>query len=150
MQLETAAPTGRGPTARADTIGRRLLVVATLATVVAFVNGVMLMKDAPDSRIWMEGWRTSAYLVFAGVFAILAAAPRAHRGLWELVIAQKTALVTMAAVMGDVREARVAGLTDLGLVLVVIAAYVLCRGWYGWRTAPAAPAGDYPVARPAV
>ncbi|MFM9442675.1 hypothetical protein [Streptomyces acidiscabies] len=141
MQVKTTAPTGRGPTARADTIGRWLLLIATLATIVAFINGVTLMKDAPDSRLWVEGWRTSAYLVFAGLFALLAAAPRAQRGVWELVICQKTALVIMAVVMGDVREARTAGLTDLGLVLVVIAAYVLCRGWYGWRTSTAEPAG---------
>ena len=147
MQVKTAAPTGRGPTALADKIGRWLLVLATLSTIVAFINGVTLMRDAPDSRIWVEAWRTSAFLVFAGVFAILAAAPRAQRGLWELVIGQKTALVVMAAAMGDVREARVAGLTDLGLVLVVVAAYVLCRGWYGWRTSAAEPAGGHSAAR---
>jgi hypothetical protein len=33
-------------------------------------------------------------------------------------------------------------------VLVVIAAYVLCRGWYGWRTSTAEPAGGS-AARPA-
>ncbi|WP_405785180.1 hypothetical protein OG512_47735 [Streptomyces sp. NBC_01378] len=92
--------------------------------------------------------RTSAFLAFAGLFAILAIAPRAQRGLWELVIGQKTALVVMAAAMGDVDEARVAGLTDLGLVVVVAAAYMLCRGWYGWRTSAAEPAGGHPVARP--
>ena len=35
MQVKTTAPTGRGPTARADTIGRWLLLIATLATIPA-------------------------------------------------------------------------------------------------------------------
>ncbi len=139
----------RGPTVRADKIGRWLLVLATLSTVGAFILGIALMMDAPDSRIWVESWRTSAFLVFAGLFAILATAPRAHRGLWELVIGQKIALVVIAAVVGDVNEARLSGLIDLGLVVVVAAAYVLCRGWYGWRTSAAQPAGGQPSAGPA-
>jgi hypothetical protein len=135
-----AQDTERGPTLLADRIGRWLLVLAALSTVAAFVNGIASMVDAPDSRLWVEGWRTSAFLVFAGLLVILATAPRTQRGLWELVIGQKTALVIMAAAMGDVNEARSSGLVDLGLVLVVVAAYVLCRGWYAWRTNAAEPA----------
>lgn len=146
MKVADTELNGRGPTVRADKIGRWLLVFATLSTVGAFFYGIALMMDAPDSRIWVEGWRTSAYLVFAGLFAILAAAPRAHRGLWELIIGQKTALVVIAAVVGDVNEARQSGLIDLGLVVVVAAAYVLCRGWYGWRTSAAEPTGGQPSA----
>ncbi|MFJ8754568.1 hypothetical protein ACIREO_35425 [Streptomyces sp. NPDC102441] len=149
MKVADTALNGRGPTVRADKIGRWLLVLATLSTVGAFFHGIAPMMDAPDSRIWVEGWRTSAYLVFAGLFAILAAAPRAHRGLWELIIGQKTALVVIAAVVGDVNEARQSGLIDLGLVVVVVAAYVLCRGWYGWRTSAAEPTGGQPSAGPA-
>ncbi|KND33137.1 hypothetical protein [Streptomyces acidiscabies] len=134
MKVEDAARTGHGPTVLADRIGRGLLVLAALSTVGAFILGITLTRDAPDSRIWVEAWRTSAFLVFAGLFALLAAAPRGHRGVWELVIGQKTALVVFAAVVGDVNEARASGVIDLCLVVVVIAAYVLCRGWDSWRT----------------
>jgi hypothetical protein len=121
------------PTVLADKIGRWLLVLAALSTVGAFVLGITLMMDAPESRLWVEGWRTSAFLVFAGLLAILAVAPRTQRGLWELVLGQKWALVIMAVAMGDVNEARTSGLIDFVLVLVVSVAYVLCRGWYAWR-----------------
>jgi hypothetical protein len=149
MKVTDAALTGRGPTVLADKIGRWLLVFATLSTVGAFILGITLMMDAPDSRIWVEAWRTSAFLVFAGLFAILAVAPRTQRGLWELVIGQKTALVVIAAAVGDVHEAHVSGLIDLGLVAVVTAAYVLCRGWYAWLTPAAEPARGQPSASPA-
>jgi hypothetical protein len=46
-------------------------------------------------------------------------APRTQRGLWELVLGQKWALVIMAVAMGDVNEARTSGLIDFVLVLVV-------------------------------
>jgi hypothetical protein len=149
MKLADTALTGRGPTVLADRIGRWLLVLASLSTVGAFVLGIALMTDAPDSRIWVEGWRTSAFLVFAGLFAILAVAPRAQRGLWELVLGQKAALVLIAVAVGDVPEARLSGLIDLGVVVIVTAAYVLCRGWYAWRTSAAAPAGGHPSGSPA-
>lgn len=133
------APTGRGPTVLADKIGRGLLGLATLSTIGAFILGITLVMDAPDSRIWVEAWRTSAFLVFAGLFALLTLAPRAQRGLWELVLGQKWALVIFAVTVGDVNEARTSGLVDLVLVVAVTAAYVLCRGWQAWRTsAPAA------------
>jgi len=112
MTVDDVTLTSRGSTVRADRIGRGLLVLAALSTVGAFVLGITLMMDAPDSRIWVEAWRTSAFLVFAGLFAMLASAPRAHRGLWELVLGQRISLVVMAAALGDVNEARASGLID--------------------------------------
>ncbi|MEV0224480.1 hypothetical protein [Streptomyces sp. NPDC050704] len=149
MKFADTALAGHGPTVRADRTGRRLLVLASLSTVGAFVLGIGLVTGAPDARIWVEAWRTSAYVVFAGLFALLAAAPRSHRGLWELVLGQKWALVVFAAVVGDVNEARVAGLIDLVLVAAVTVAYVLCRGWYAWRMPAAGPAGGQPSGGPA-
>lgn len=139
MSTEITAPHSSRPSARADRIGRWLLVVAAVATVGAFANGVAVMTDASDDRIFVEAWRTSAYLVFAGLFVILALAPRSRPGVWELVIAQKAAMVVFAVVLGDVPEARSAGWVDFVLVMVVIAAYVLCRGWDGWRSKSSRP-----------
>ena len=100
-------------------------------TVGAVVNGVFVMSDAPDDRIYVEAWRTSTYLVFAGMLVIVALAPRSRPGVWELVIAQKSFLVAFSVVMSDVPGARLAGWVDFVLLVVVVSGYVLCRGWYG-------------------
>lgn len=44
----------------------------------------------------------------------------------------------IAVVLGDVPEAREAGFVDFGLVVILVASYVLCRGWRSWRTTAAA------------
>ena len=135
MNVQTgAAGTVATPAAWADRIGRGLMVLAAVATLVAFADGVRRMGVVSSDRLWVEAWRTFAYLVFGGMCALLAAGPRAQRGVWELLLGHKTALVVFAAVVGNIPEARLAGLVDLGLVLTVGMAYVLCRGWYGWRT----------------
>jgi hypothetical protein len=133
--LETATrPIVEVPSRRADRIGRGLMWVNFVATLVAFADGVNRMVNASDDRLWVEGWRTFAYLVFAGLFALIALRPRGQRGLWELILGHKTALVVFAVVLGGVPEARLAGLVDFALVLLTAMAYVLCRGWRAWRT----------------
>lgn len=51
------------------------------------------MAAASEDRIWVAAWRTSAFLVFAGMLAIVARSPRSAPGLWKLVIGQKLFLV---------------------------------------------------------
>lgn len=135
MLVETVfRPIVEDPSHRADRIGRGLMWINFAATIVAFADGVNRMLNASDDRLWVEGWRTFAYLVFAGLFALIALRPRGQRGLWEVILGHKTALVVFAVVFGDVPEARLAGLIDFGLVLLTVSAYVLCRGWRAWRT----------------
>lgn len=133
--LETVThPIVESPSRRADRIGRGLMWVNFAATLVAFADGVNRMVNATDDRLWVEGWRTFAYLVFAGLFALIAVRPRGQRGLWELILGHKTALVVFAVLLGNVPEARLAGLVDFALVLLTAMAYALCRGWRAWRT----------------
>jgi hypothetical protein len=150
MATEAGVRTTNGrPSERADRIGRALMGFNVVATIVAFVNGIAAIANAADDRVFVEIWRTTAYLVFAGLFAVLAARPRAQAGLWELIIAQKVALVVAAVVLGDVAEARLAGSIDFGLVVITVAAYLLCRGWTAWRTGVTEPASDERVPVPA-
>ena len=135
MLVETVThPIVEIPSPRADRIGRGLMWVNFAATIFAFADGINRMSNASDDRLWVEGWRTFAYLVFAGLFALIALRPRAQRGLWELILGHKTALVVFAVVVGGLPEARLAGLVDFALVLLTATAYVLCRGWRAWRT----------------
>ena len=124
------------PTSWPDRIGRGLLVLVTLSTFLAFADGVRCMSVVSNDRLWVEGWRTFAFLVLGGMCALLAAGPRAQRGVWERLLGHKIALVVFAAVVGNIPEARPAGFVDLGLVVTVGLAYVLCRGWDGWRSRP--------------
>jgi hypothetical protein len=143
MSFETAPKTRRAPTMLADRIGRYLTVFAAIMTVGAFINGVVVMIGTSDDRIYVEAWRTSAYLVFAGLLVIVALAPRSRPGVWELVIAQKTFLIAFSVVMSDVPEARLAGWVDFVLLIVVVFGYALCRGWYGWQTTATEPIGAH-------
>ncbi|MGW0215579.1 hypothetical protein ACWDXH_14415 [Micromonospora chokoriensis] len=135
-RVDTATPT---PTRRADLVGRGLAALASLATGVAFVNGVLLTIGASDDRLFIEGWRVSSFGIFAALFALLAVRPRQTAGVWEVVLVGKGALVVFGALIGDVPEARLSAVIDFGLVAVVAAAYVLCRGWLAWRPATTNP-----------
>ncbi|MFG1918297.1 hypothetical protein [Micromonospora sp. NPDC048898] len=140
MTTVTASRIDTTATARlADRIGRGFAAVAALATVVAFVNGLLLTLDAPDDRLFIEGWRVSSFAIFAALFALLAFRPRRSPGVWEILLAGKTALVVFGMAIGDVPEARLSAFIDLGLVAVVATAYVLCRGWLAWRPATTNP-----------
>ena len=64
-----------------DTTGRGAMILTALSTLVAFADGLGRMRAASDDRLWIEGWRTFGYVVFAGLFALLAARPRRSPGL---------------------------------------------------------------------
>ncbi|GAA0537768.1 hypothetical protein GCM10010172_18880 [Paractinoplanes ferrugineus] len=139
MTTVTATHLGTtAPSRRADRAGRGLAAFAALATSGAFVNGVLMTISAPDDRLFVEGWRVSSFAIFAGLFALLAFRPRRSAGVWELLLAGKSALVVFGVTAGRVPEARPAAVIDFALVVVVAAAYVLCRGWLAWRSTPAA------------
>ncbi|MCS7475484.1 hypothetical protein ACFFQW_15190 [Umezawaea endophytica] len=122
------------PTSTADRVGRVLLALCAVSTLGAFANGVLIMTQVSDARVITEAWRTFAYLVFAGLWAMMAAAPRRQPGVWELVLLQKTAITVFALAALDLPDARMTFFVDLSLVVATTAAYVLCRGWEGWRT----------------
>ena len=94
------------------------------------------MQAAAPDRLWVEAWRTFGYLVFAGMFALLAFRPRASAGIWELTFAHKLAMVVFALWVGAVPESAFAGKVDLALIAMIGAAWWLCRGWKSWRPAP--------------
>ena len=131
MTIEDAALTSTS--GRRYKIGQALLALAAVATAAVFIGGFTIVARAPDDRIWVEFWRTTAYGVFAGLFALLAHAPRSQRAIWALVFGQKLVLVIFGALVGSVNEARQATVVDAGLVVILVASFVLCRGWDAWR-----------------
>lgn len=116
-----------------DKLGRALMVLVVVLTIAAFVDGVMRMRIAPIDRIWIETWRTFAYLIFAGLFALLALRPRNSPAIWELTLAHKLAVTLFGLWLGnEVPEVSLAVKMDLALVVLIATAWVLCRGWLSW------------------
>ncbi|WP_437575512.1 hypothetical protein [Sorangium sp. So ce887] len=128
-----------GPSPRADRTGRGLMALNAVLTLGAFAGGVRIIVSAADDRLVVEVWRTFAYVVFAGMWALIAAWPRRLPGVWELVLFHKLAVTVYYFAIGDVPEAPLAARIDLWLVSTTALAYALCRGWYGWRTLTSSP-----------
>jgi hypothetical protein len=134
MTTATAVdPTVDAPPAWADRTGRVLLALCSVATLGALAQGFTLMQDSSDQHLMTEAWRTFAYVVFAGLWALLAIAPRRSPGIWELLFAHKIGITVFAAVMFDLPTAPRHVLVDGLLVGATAAAYVACRGWQSWR-----------------
>jgi hypothetical protein len=72
-----------------DRLGRALMALLVALTIVAFVDGIRRMRIATTDRIWIETWRTFAYMMFAGLFALLALRPRNSPAIWELTFGHK-------------------------------------------------------------
>ncbi|MEU8379871.1 hypothetical protein [Streptosporangium sp. NPDC048865] len=127
--------TARQPAPWADRIGRGLMALNAAATLVPFAGGIMVMiaDSVSDDRVITEAWRTFAYIVFAGLWAVLAVAPRRQWGLWELLLFQKGAITVYAFAMWDMPDAPTTAFIDLTVTATTAVAYVLCRGWYAWR-----------------
>lgn len=126
------------PSPVADRIGRMLLALCAAATLGAFADGFTRIAAAPPDYVLTEFWRTTAYLVFAGLWALLAIAPRGQRGLWELILLQKSLVTVHALAFLDLPGAVRTALVDGAVVTATVLAWVLCHGWQTWRQ-PVAP-----------
>jgi len=121
------------PSRGADLVGRSLLALCALATMVAFADGLTRIAEAPAEWVLTEFWRTTAYLVFAGMWALLAVWPRSLRGVWELILLHKVLVTVQALLFLDLPYAVQTAWIDGAVVAATVAAWVLCRGWLTWR-----------------
>jgi hypothetical protein len=116
-----------------DKLGRALMLVACVGALIAFAKGVGDVRVASDATLWVEIWRMFGFLVFAGMFALLGFRPRLSPGIWELVFFHKAAMAAAATRLADLPEVSLAGPVDAALVLFIVAAYALTRGWRSWK-----------------
>ncbi len=125
-------------TAGRERVGRALVWLAALGAAVSAVVVLAEASGAEDSMRVLQVWRGYGLVVFAGLFCVLASWPRRCPGSWELVIVNKLALaITGAALMAqDVPDAEMLALGDGVLCVVLVAAYVCCRGRTAWTTQP--------------
>ena len=133
-RLSRRVPRGR------DRIARYLLWIAAAGAAASAAASVSTIWHASGATTVVETWRGYGYLVFAGLFVLLALRPHNYRGVWELVIANKVALAATAlafAARGGIAATSSIIVWDGGLSVLLIAAYLTCRGW---SRAPAAGA----------
>ncbi len=116
-----------------DRIGRILFALLSASTLVAFADGIGIARAADPDTFFMQWWRTLAYLVFAAIFALLAARPRSTPGMFEIVLFQKVVITVIGYLNITVAEAPRDASVDLYLVLVMVPAWILCRGWVSWK-----------------
>lgn len=111
-----------------------LMLLAAFGALLSFIGAIDTVSSAgPDTQV-VESWRMWGFLVFAGLFALLALHPRRYPGVWELVILHKTATATIAAALitSGASDALTVAVVDGTLTVVTIAAYFLSRGFAGW------------------
>jgi hypothetical protein len=78
----------------------------------------------------VEAWRMIGYVMFAGVFVLLARSPRRLRGLFELTIAAKLALpVAALTIARNADDAATFLVADGIVVALLVIAYFATKGW---------------------
>ncbi|GGM47830.1 hypothetical protein ACFFX1_45475 [Dactylosporangium sucinum] len=115
---------------------RTLLVIAALGAVGAVAGAIGAVADAGPATRMVETWRMLGFGVFAGIFLLLAYRPRLYAGIWELSILNKLGLSLAALSFGSgTAGAGTALVADGAITLLLVAAYVLGRGWTAWSAA---------------
>jgi len=120
-----------------DRLGRGMMWLAALGAFTAFIAAGATVTSAAPETVWVETWRLFGFLVFTGMFILLALRPRNSAGIWELAFFHKMAMAISALFLSNADGAVVAGTVDAILALLITMAYILTRGWRAWRT----PAG---------
>jgi hypothetical protein len=117
-----------------DRLGRGLMWLAALGAFSAFASAFAAVKSATPETIWVETWRLFGFLVFAGMFVLLALRPRNSAGVWELAFFHKTAMAVSALFLSDAKGAAMAGTIDAVLAVLIAMAYIFTRGWMAWKS----------------
>ncbi|MFE6977838.1 hypothetical protein [Streptomyces sp. NPDC057682] len=109
---------------------RVLLAIATVGAVGAAIAQIQVVFDAGGATKVVETWRLYGFVVFAGLFALLAARPLGNLAVWLLVITNKLALTLTAVAYeahgGIVDTGTIIG-WDGGLTVLLLAAFAASR-----------------------
>jgi hypothetical protein len=116
-----------------DRLGRGLMWIAALGAFYAFVSAIAAVNGATPQTLWVETWRLFGFLVFTGMFILLALRPRSSAGVWELAFFHKAAMAVSALFLFSAEGATLAGTIDAVLAAIIAIAYMLTRGWRGWE-----------------
>ena len=116
-------------------IAQGLLVLAALGALASLTSASTALDKAGDALKITALHDLLGFPVYAVLFLLLAWKPRALPGLWELLILQKAVMSILAfTVYRDADGAAVSAIVDGILTLVLIAAYILSRGYTAWES----------------
>jgi hypothetical protein len=117
-----------------DLLGRGLMWLAAVGAFFAFTSAFSAIHSATSETVWMETWRQFGFLVFTGMFVLLALRPRNSAGIWELAFFHKMAMAVSAIFLSGARESVMAGTIDGVLAVLLVVSYICTRGWQAWRS----------------
>jgi hypothetical protein len=110
------------------------MLLAALGALYAAVASIGEVTSAGPSTQQVYAWRMVSFTMFAAVFALLAIWPRRYPYLWEVTIINKIALTLVELVLISRASQAVAnGIIDAILSVLLIAAYLLSRGYQATR-----------------
>jgi hypothetical protein len=111
-----------------------LLLLAAAGALYSCLAAFSSIALASPALQMVESWRMYGFLVFGGLFVLLAFWPRHYPGIWELVIFHKAAMAITAATLiaSGAPGAQTIALVDGTLAAITLAAYILTKGYTGW------------------
>jgi hypothetical protein len=139
MSAISSTASARSARSGRDRVARIMLWLAAACAAGAALTSASTVWDVDGGTKVVETWRAYGLVVFAGLFVLLALAPRGYRGVWELVIFHKVALTVTAllyAAHGGIADTATIVAWDGAVSILLVSAYVLSRGWTSspaWR-----------------
>jgi hypothetical protein len=133
--LHTSRETSPRPVASwRDRVATSLMLLASAGAFISFVSSISDIATAGPATQVVETWRMYGFLVFTGLYLLLAFWPRRYPGVWELTILDKAALsITGLVLLGrGVAGAQTILIADGVLAVITLIAYVLAKGYTGW------------------
>ena len=126
--------TGTKVAAIRKNIAMGLMLFAALAAGYAFIAAIGVATSAGAATQQVEWWRAFGFLMFASIFVLLAIWPHRYPGLWEIVIVNKAALTLVQVLLigNNAENALSAAVADGILTIILIAAYILSKGYTSW------------------
>src|SRR5260370_30330835 len=110
------------------------MLLASVGAFIAFVSSISNVATAGPATQVVEIWRMYGFVVFTGLYVLLAFWPRRYPGIWELAILDKAALAISGFVLlgRGVADAQTILTFDGSLAVITLIAYVLAKGYTGW------------------
>lgn len=123
-----------------DRVATGLMLLAAVGALVSFISSISTVAAAGSATQVVEIWRMYGFVVFAGLYLLLALWPRRYPGVWELTILDKVALaITGLVLLGKgVTDAQTILIFDGILAVITLIAYILAKGYTAWMRPRAA------------
>ena len=117
-----------------ECIARGLLSTAAVGACSAFLITLPDALHVDAATQMVEVWQLVDFIVFAGLFGLLAWQPQHYSGVWELTILYKGVVAVTGLVLAHTTtvDALNIAISDGILAFLSVSTYVLARGYKSW------------------